>query len=167
MTFSNVNIMIGIGGIGLAVITVMLCAHIPHREHFAVKAAVLALALACYILFAPLERMEFFIHLPVTMGSFLFVGLCYRVSFVEVMFLGIAGNTIARIAALLQSILALLDPERFAYYGADTATGFWGYALIAASYVFTYVLAWFLLVRRIQGFSLLKTPPGALWPSAR
>lgn len=162
MIISNVNIMIGVGGIGLAVITVMLCSHIPRREHFAAKAAVLALALICYTLFAPLERMGFFIHLPMTVGSFLFVGLCYRVSFVEALFLGIAGNTIARMASLVHSILALLDPERFAHFGTDITTGFWGYALIVVSYALTFILAWFLLIRRLQGFSLLKNATGRI-----
>lgn len=162
MIISNINIMIGINGIALAVITVLLCAHIPRRKHFAVKAAVLALTLICYTLFAPLERMGLFIHLPAAAGCFLFVWLCYRVSFVETLFIGIAANTISRIASLVHSILALLDPERFAYFGEYITTGFWGYVLIAVSYVLTYILAWFVLIRRIRGFSLLKNATGRI-----
>ena len=159
---SNVNIMVGIGWIGLAVATVMLCTRIPHREHFAVKATALALVLICYSLFASFERIGVFIQLPLVVGPFLLVWLCCRVTLVETLFLGIAGSTITRIASLLHSILALLGPERFAYYGTDTITGFWGYALIAVSYTVTFVLAWHLLIRRMQGLSLLKNATGRI-----
>ena len=159
---SNVNIMIGIGGVGLAVITTMLCGRLPRRELFSAKAVVLALLLVCYVLFAPLERMGVFIHLPMVAIVFLYVGLCYRVTAAEALFIGIAGYTIEHISSLVNSILTLTDPDRFAHFGEDVTTGFWGYALIAVSYALTYTLAWFLLIRRMRGLSLLKNATGPI-----
>ena len=159
---SNVNIMIGIGGVGLAVITTMLCDRLPRRELFSAKAVVLALLLVCYVLFAPLECMGVFIHLPMVAIVFLYVGLCYRVTAAEALFIGIAGYTIEHIGSLVDSILTLTDPDRFAHFGEDVTTGFWGYALIAVSYAVTYTLAWFLLIRRMRGLSLLKNATGPI-----
>lgn len=153
---SNVNIMIGIGGVALAVIMAMLCASLPKRRHFALKAAALALLLACYVFFAPLERMRLLIHLPLEVIAFLFVWLCFQVTAPEALFLTVAGYTIADIATLVNSILTLIDPERFAHFGEDISTGFWGYTLIIVSYVLTYTVAWFVLIRQIKGLSLLK-----------
>lgn len=159
---SNVNIMIGIGGMGLAIITTVLCARLPRREHFTAKAAALVLLLVCYVFFAPLERMGVFIHLPMVAVVFLYVGLCYRVTVADALFIGIAGYTIEHIASLVDSILTLTDPDRFAHFGEDVTTGFWGYALIVVSYAFTYTLAWFLLIRRMRGLSLLKNATGPI-----
>lgn len=159
---SNVNIMIGIGGLGLAFITTLLCDRLPRREHFAAKAAVLALLLVCYVFLAPLDRMGVFIHLPMVTIVFLYVGLCYQVTVAEALFIGIAGYTIEHIGSLVDSIFTLTDPDRFAHFGEDVTTGFWGYALIAVSYAVTYTLAWFLLIRRMRGLSLLKNATGPI-----
>lgn len=153
---SNVNIMIGISGVALAVIATMLCAYIPRRAHFTVKAAALALLLAYYVFLAPLTEMGVFVHLPIVAIIFLYIGLCYRVSFPETLFIGIAGNTISHIASLINTMLSFIDPERFAHFGADVTTGFWGYALIVSAYALTFALVWFFLVRRMRGLSLLK-----------
>lgn len=159
---SNVTIMIGIGGIGLAYITTVLCARLPRREHFAARAAVLALLLVCYVFLAPLERMGIFIHLPMVAVIFLYVGQCYQVTAVEALFIGIAGYTIEHIASLVNSTLTVIDPERFAHFGEDVTTNFWGYALIVVSYAITYTLARFLLIRRMRGLSLLKNATGSI-----
>jgi hypothetical protein len=160
--FSNVDIMIGIGGLGLAVATTMLCVRIPRRTHFAAKAVALALLFVCYVLFAPLEHMGIFIHLPMVAITFLYVGLCYRVTVAETLFIGIAGYTIEHISSLVNSMFSLLAPVRFAHFGENVTTGPWGYALIAVSYAITYTLAWLLLIRRMRGLSLLKNATGPI-----
>lgn len=159
---SNLQIMIGIGGVSLAVITTLMCFRLPRRAHFAVKAAALALLLACYVAFVPLERMGVFIHLPMVGIVFLYVGLCYQVTAAEALFIGIGGYTIEHIGSLVNSILTLLDPERFAHFGEDVITGAWGYALIVVSYALTYTAAWFVLIRRMRGLSLLKNATGPI-----
>ena len=159
---SNLQIMIGIGGVELAIITVMLCARLPRRAYFSFKAIVLTLLLICYVAFVPLERMRFFIHLPLVALPFLFAWLCYQITAAEALFIAIAGYTISDIASLVNSMLTLLDPERFAHFGEEVSTGIWGYVLIVASYALTYTVAWFLFIRRMRGLSLLKNATGPI-----
>ena len=158
----NLNLMMFIGGTSVAVITTLLCAHIPRRNHFSSKAAVLTLLLLCYIFLAPLEKMGVFIHLPIMTIVFLYVGICYQVTVPEALFIGIAGYTIEHIASLVDSILSLTDPRRFAHFGVDVETNIWGYALIAVCYISTVALAYILIIRRMQGFSVAKHATGRI-----
>lgn len=159
---SNLQIMIGIGGISLAIILAMLCFRLPRREHFTIRAAVPVLLVICYVAFVPLEHMRFFIHLPLMICSFLFAWLCFQVTAPEALYIAVAGYTISTIANLVNSMLTLISPERFAHFGEDVTTGVWGYVLIAVSYALTYTLAWFLLIRKMRGLSLLKNATGPI-----
>lgn len=153
---SNINIMIAIGATGLVFIETLLCAQVERRARFALKALILALLMYGYVFLAPLQRMGVFVHLPMVAVAFLYVGLCYWVTPAEALFIGIAGYTIEHIASLVNSIISLADPERFAHFGEDVQTNIWGYVLIAACYVFIYALSYFLLIRRLRGVNLLR-----------
>ena len=153
---SNVNMMMTIFAVELIVIETMFCFHIERRIYFAGKALMCGFLIFAYIFLFPIMGLGAFIQLPIVAIAFLYVAMCYRVSYTEALFIGIAGYTVEHIASLVDSMLSLLAPDRFSHFGADVVTDIWGYTLIIGCCVFTYVLAYFLLIRRMRGMSLLK-----------
>lgn len=159
---SNVNVMMIIFAIEIIAIETMFCFCIERRIYFVGKAFLCGFLIFTYIFLFPIAKLGAFIQLPIVAISFLYVGLCYRVSYTEALFIGIAGYTVEHIASLMDSMISLLAPERFSHFGTEIVTNIWGYALIIGCCVFTYVLSYFLLIRRMRGMSLLKNATASI-----
>ena len=133
----------------LATVITMLCHRLPRRPHFWLKAALCLAAALAYVFFFPLERLGYFgVHLPLIVLSFLYAGLCYELSPLQTVYIGVAGYTVKQIASLLCSIVALLSPGRFSHMETIAPVGAYGYLLIVVIDALVFLLFYTLQARR-------------------
>lgn len=146
----HLSIMMLINAAELAVINTMFCSKLERRQYFGIRCVLCAAAVLAYIFLWPLEGMTYFIHLPILVIAFLYIGFCFRIDAVNAAFLGVAGYTVQRIASLTDSLVVLIDPVRFSHWiTADATVGTYGYLLIFISDFVIIATAFFLLVRKL------------------
>lgn len=141
----------------LAVLDTLFCAKIEKRNLFWLRCAACASIVLLYGLFVPLADMRYFFHVPVIAASFLYIGLCYRNSFRTTVFLGIASYSIQRIGSMANSFLTLVLPDSFGHYSITSPeTMLLGYALIAVCDAIVYLIAYYVIIRKLRSADIDK-----------
>lgn len=138
----------------LGVSALLLCWHLPRRPHYALRAAACLTAAVLYVLLAPLQFMDYAIHLPLAFLTFLFVGLCYRVNLVTTLYLGEAAYTIRCIASSVNTMVSMVNPARLDHFGTEMTGTLAGYLTIILSDAAAILVLYLVFIRRVRDVDL-------------
>lgn len=148
-------------GTELAITGTLFCRHLPKREHAAVNVLLCAAAAAGYIFLVPLQNMGYFIHIPLAVLSFLYIGSCYEIDLTTCLFLGSAAYTVQCIESSVNSLLVMIDPTTLNHFGESVTVSLAGYALMIFSYLLTLIFVYLIFIRRMPDIDLHDA---ARWP---
>lgn len=150
----HLSIIMTIYATELAVTGTLFCWHLPRRKHFPLRAAACAALAVCYCLLMPLEQIGYAIHLPLAFLSFVYIGVCYQVNFVTVIFIGEAVYLVQCVESALNTIISFLNPQLLGHFGEDIQVSAYGYLLMLLSYGVTLGAMYLIFVRKIQSMEL-------------
>lgn len=145
----------------LAVTGTLFCQHLPKRDVFVPHALLCTAGALGYIFLAPLQYTSYFIHIPLVVLAFLYIGSCYDIDLTTGLFLGISVYTVQCIESSVNSLLVMIDPDKLNHFGESITVSLAGYGVMLFSYLLTFLFVYLFFIRRMPDVDLHDA---ARWP---
>lgn len=152
----NYMIMMALFMVPLVTLETLFCRSFEKRKNFLPCLLLSILLTGLYIWNLPLDTLGIFIQLPLFFISLLYLCLCYQCSPIVALYIGIACYMVVKISSMLDSLIALIDPVLFNHFENDGLASPVTYIEIILCYIVVCVAAYWVLIRRMEGFHLEK-----------